>query len=140
MIVVERASPEDLPDIIEIDRLTTGDEARREALTKAVLDRHLLVARRGFTRLGYAIVNRAFFEQMFVARVIVHPDHRQQGAGSALLAYIEKTCPLPKLFTAAATSDTIARTLLEKRGYQHCGSVDFIIPGEPELIYVRFLT
>lgn len=140
MIVVERASPEDLPDIIEIDRLHTGNEARRESLTKAVIDREMLVARRGFTRLGFAIMNRAFFEQVFIALVVVHPDHRRQGIGSALLAYAEKTCPQPKLFTSTNQSNVIMQNLLENRGYQRSGFVENLDPGDPELIYVRFLT
>lgn len=140
MIVVERATPEDLPDIHTIDRLVTGDERRRELLTKATLDRLMLVARRGFTRLGYGIVNRAFFDQVFVAYIAVHPDHRRRGVASALLAYAEKTCPQPKLFTVTPETDTIAQTMLAKRGYIQSGSVQHIYLNEAALIYVRLLT
>ena len=139
MIVVERASEEDLPDIFEIDQLTMGDDSRRDYLIKSVIDRHMLVARRGFQRLGFAVVNRAFFEQVFIALLVVHPDHRRQGIGSALMTYAEKTCPEPKLFTSTNASNSIMQALLTVRGYRRSGSVENLDPGDPELIYVRFL-
>ncbi len=139
MIIVERASEEDLPDMFEIDHLTIGDDSRRETLIKAVINRQALIARQGNTRLGFAIVNRSFFEQMFIALLIVHPEHQRQGVGAALMAYAEKTCPEPKLFTSTNESNTIMQALLNKRGYQRSGFIDNLDPGDPELVYVLFL-
>lgn len=139
MMVVERASEEDLLGMIEIDRLTLGDESRRETLVKAVIDREALIARQGSLRLGFALMNRAFFGQMFVALVVVHPDHRRQGVASALLAYAEKTCPAPRLFTSTNDSNIAMQTLLTKRGYQPSGVIYNLDPGGPERVFVRFL-
>lgn len=139
MIIVERATEDDYSDIIAIDEAVMGDDHRKPYLTKAIINREVIVARIGAERVGFAILNRSFFEQYFVALLIVHPDHRRQGIATALMHYIEKTCPERKLFASTNTSNTTARRLLASLGFIHSGQIDNLNDGDPEIVYVKFL-
>lgn len=61
---------------------------------------------------------RAYREKdsVFVGKLIVHPQHRRRGIGSALLREIEAVCPADRyeLFTSDKSGDNI-------RLYQRCG-------------------
>lgn len=142
MITVERATEEDILDILEIDRahgLTYGGEDRGAGLVDAVRSRQALIAREGERKLGFAIVHRHFFGQPFVELLIVHPEARRRGVASALLSYVEKTQPGGKLFTSTNESNTVMQALLEKRGYIRSGRIDNLDEGDPEIIYFKRL-
>jgi len=142
MIVVERATEEDIIDILAIDRahgLTYGAEDRGAFLVDSVRQRQGLIAREGEHRLGYALVHRHFYGYPFVELLVVHPDARRRGVGSALLAYVEKTQPGEKLFTSTNQSNIVMQTLLEKSGYVRSGQIDNLDEGDPEIIYFKRL-
>lgn len=139
MIIVERASEDDHPDVIAMDHIAQVNTERAQYLTRAILDRQMIVARQGATRVGYAIVNRGFFEQIFLALLYAHADYRRQGVATALVDYAIKTCPEPKLFTSTNESNIPAQALYEKYGFIRSGYIENLDEGDPELIYVKFL-
>lgn len=138
MIVVERATEDDLADILAIDR-AHGAEDRGAWLVDAVRQRQALIAREGERRLGYAIVTRHFYGYPFIDLIVVHPDARRRGVAAALFDYIEKTQPGEKLFTSTNESNIIMQTLLAGRGFVRSGWVDNLDEGDPELIYFKRL-
>lgn len=138
MIVVERATEEDLAPIFEIDRKQRTAE-RLRWLEKAVRERSVVIAREGETWLGFAVVNASFFGQHFIDLLMVHPDHKRKGVATALIRYIEKTRPTDKLFTSTNESNAPMRALLEKLGYVRSGYVENLDDGDPELIYFKRL-
>jgi ribosomal protein S18 acetylase RimI-like enzyme len=138
MIVVERATEEDLIHIFEIDVDRRSTE-RIRWIEQAVRERRALVAREGETRLGFAIVNTAFFEQHFIDLLVVQPASRRRGVATALIHYVEKTRPTDKLFTSTNESNTIMQALLEKLGYTRSGWIDNLDEGDPEIIYFKRL-
>jgi len=138
MIVVERATEEDIADILAIDQ-AIGAVHRSSWLVEAVRARQALIAREGEHKLGFAVVHRHFFGQPFVELLVVHPNARRRGGGSALLAYVEKTQPGDKLFTSTNQSNTVMQALLEKRGYVRSGQIDNLDEGDPEIIYFKRL-
>ena len=139
MIIVERATEDDYSDIIDIDIAFLGDDRRRPYLTRAIMNREMVVARLAAQRVGFAIANRAFFERYFVAAIVVHPDYRRQGIARALLRYVEKTCPDRRIFASASDSNMVGRRMLATLGYTEAGHLDYINDNERELIYVKFL-
>lgn len=138
MIVVERATEEDLPDIYAIDA-AQGFTARIAYLTNTVRERQMLIARRGDTRLGFAVVSDTFFGQPFIWLVVVEPTYRRQGVATALIAYIEKTRPGNKLFTSTHQSNAAAQALLERLGFVRSGLIEHLDEGDPEIIYFKRL-
>lgn len=139
MIIVERATEDDYSDIITIDRAVIGDDRRMAYLTRAIIERNALVARIGAERVGFAVTTQSFFERFFVALLVVHPDYRRRGVGTALMHYIEKTCPDDRIFASTDDSNQNARRLLATLGFVQSGFIENLTPGERELIYVKFL-
>lgn len=139
MIVVERATEEDIAYVCAIDEAHMGSRERCEWLAEKVQARQCLIARQGEERMGYAIVDRSFFDQRFISLLLVHPDFRRRGVATALMRYAEKTCPAEKLFTSTNQSNKPMQALCEKLGYVRCGYVEHLDEGDPEIIYIKFL-
>jgi GNAT superfamily N-acetyltransferase len=140
MIVVERATEDDYSDICAIDAAEVGDYRRSDTITRAILNRECLVARRGADRLGFAVVNRAFFGQFFIEEIVVHPDARRRGVGRAIMQYAERTCPQSRLFTSTPESNIPMQRVCAALGYVRSGYIDNVHEGEREIIFVKFLT
>lgn len=139
MIIVERATEDDYSEIVAIDEAVIGDDHRKAYITKAIINREVIVARISAERVGFGIINRSFFEHYFVALLVVHPDHRRQGIATEIMRYVEKTCPDNKLFTSTNQSNTTARLLLARLGYIQSGEIHNLDNADPEIIYVKFL-
>jgi ribosomal protein S18 acetylase RimI-like enzyme len=138
MIVVERATEEDLIHIFEIDVDRRSTE-RMRWVEQAVRERRALIALEGETRLGFAVVDSQFFGEHFIDLLVVHPDARRRGIATALIRYIEKTRPTEKLFTSTNESNKIMQALLEKLGYVRSGWIDNLDEDDPEIIYFKRL-
>ncbi len=136
MIVVERATEDDLAELLAIDHSGEAGERDRH-LTDAVRNRQALIARVGEERVGFAVVNQSFFGQHFVELLMVHADFRRRGVASALMHYVEKTRPNQKLFTSTNESNLPMQALLDKLGYSRSGYVENLDEGDPELIYFK---
>ncbi|PJF21282.1 MAG: GNAT family N-acetyltransferase [Phototrophicales bacterium] len=139
MIHVERATEEDINAMCLIDRHTIGDDTRFAKIAHAVGHRQALIAKLGWDKVGFAILNRHFFDYTFIELLVVHSDYRRQGVASALMTYAEKTCPDDRLFTSTNQSNTAMQALLNKRGYIHSGTVAHLDESDPKWIYVKFL-
>lgn len=130
MMRIAKAEEDDLPAILDLQRLAYQSEARllgnvrippllqtledmREEFRRGVflkaLDegRNIVGSVRGFVRDG----------TLFVGKLMVHPDHQRQGLGSRLLLELEKVCPQPRLelFTSDRSAANIR--LYERNGY-----------------------
>ncbi|MFO7320319.1 MAG: GNAT family N-acetyltransferase [Chloroflexota bacterium] len=138
MIVVERATEEDLLPLFEIDR-AAGHPERAAELEEAVKTRRAYIARDQDTHLGFAVIKRDFFGYPFIALLVVHPNYRRRGVASALVAYIEKTCPADRLFTSTNLSNQPAQALFERLGFSRSGIIENLDDDDPELIYVKRL-
>lgn len=139
MIHVERATEEDINEMCMMDRLTINSDARFGKIAHAVGHRQAFIAKSGWDRVGFAIIHRNFFDYTFIDLLIVHPEYRRLGAGDALMAYIEKTCPDDRLFTSTNQSNGIMQGLLAKRGYIRSGTIDNLDVDDPEWVYIKWM-
>jgi len=113
---------------------------RREKIDTAIAARRCWVAEQGNRIVGYGLLARNFFDRDFIELIYVAEDARRAGAGSSILAAIEHACHNAQIFTSTNESNAPMRTLLAKRGYTPSGRIENLIPGDPELIFVKFLT
>lgn len=55
------------------------------------------------------------------------------------MTHLEQHVSAEKIFTSTNASNRPMRQLLIQLGYQHSGTIENLDPGDPELIFVRFL-
>ncbi len=138
MLIIERATEENLPAVLGVDAAHIGD-SRAGDLIAAVTARQCYIAREGWDVLGFAILTRHFFGSPFIDLIVVHPDHQRKGVASALIQHITAVCPGEKLFTSTNQSNTPMRALCEGFGFVKSGWIDNLDPGDPELICFKAL-
>ncbi len=100
-------------------------------------DGECLVARCNDALAGFAVVDRSFFDQRFVALLIVDPRHQRQGIGSALMRAVEDCFPGEKLFTSTNASNLKMQALCEQLGFVRSGYIEHLDEGDPEIVYFK---
>ncbi|HEY3799018.1 MAG TPA: GNAT family N-acetyltransferase [Caulobacteraceae bacterium] len=91
----------------------------------------------GEAEVGFAIVTRHFFGHAFIDLLFVAEAQRRSGAGSALMARCVDAATGDRVFTSTNESNAPMRALLAKAGWLPAGMVDYLDPGDPELILVK---
>jgi ribosomal protein S18 acetylase RimI-like enzyme len=86
---------------------------------------------------GFCVLDHSFFSNGFVSLLIVHPEGRRRGVGSALLGHALSMCSTPKLFTSTNQSNTAMRALLRKMAFEPSGVIHNLDPDDPELVFFR---
>jgi len=121
------------------DPRAANDLQRRELIDAAIAARRCWVGE-GFGRVvGYGILSRNFFHRDFIEIVFVDEAARRTGAGSAILAAIERAVQADRVFTSTNESNAAMRALLAKRGYRESGRIENLDKDDPELVFVKFL-
>ncbi|MGF1472364.1 MAG: GNAT family N-acetyltransferase [Rubrobacteraceae bacterium] len=136
-MLVEKATGEDLARIRSLDSTVIGDSSRRELLAGAVCRNQCWTAKAGGFVVGFAILERSFYNQAFISLVVVDPAYRRRGAATALIRRIEATCSGEKLFTSTNRSNAAMQRVLEKLGFERSGYIENLDEGDPELVYFK---
>lgn len=138
-ITVKRGVRFDTGAVLEINTLVAGSAERSGWLGERFADGNCWVARKDGAIVGFAVFTPTFFRQWFIELLMVHPDHRRQGVGAALVRGCEAACRAPKLFTSTNQSNTAMQALLAKLGYEASGRIENLDADDPELVYVKRL-
>jgi GNAT superfamily N-acetyltransferase len=123
----------------DCDPRMVSDLRRRESVDAAIAARRCWIAEHAGRIVGYGVLTRNFFDRDFVEWLFIAETARRAGAGSAILAAIERACKEERLFTSTNESNAAMRALLAKRGYTDSGRIENLDPGDPELVFVKFL-
>ena len=111
---------------------------RGVARMRAALDSGgVVVAEVGGAVVAYAAFDYYFFDRCFIEHLIVAPEHRRRGIGSRLVEAVLQRCESAHLFTSTNSTNTNMQGLLAGLGFEKCGEVDNLDPGDPEWFYVR---
>ncbi|NYH06999.1 GNAT family N-acetyltransferase [Pseudomonas moraviensis] len=138
-----RASPGDIESLLRIDPVAEKDNCRRECIARAVRAQQCWVVCETDdpgVPLGYGCLDRSFFGEWFIPLVVVSSANRRSGVGRHIVSALEQHAFTEKIFTSTNTSNSPMRQLLTSLGYQHSGMVENLDPGDPELIFVKFLS
>ncbi len=127
------------------DALTAFDVCVRTEATRLPLIRRAhaaggaWVAKGQNALVGYLCRTFEFYDQDFIALVVTAPAWRKRGVASALMHAAEAASRRDRIFTSTNESNAPMRALLAKRGYLASGQIDNLDPGDPELVFVKFL-
>ncbi|WP_085689247.1 MULTISPECIES: GNAT family N-acetyltransferase [unclassified Pseudomonas] len=138
-----RAGPGDIESLLKIDPVAEKDSCRRECIARAVRAEECWVVCEGDdpgVPLGYGCLDRSFFGEWFIPLVVVSSRNRRSGVGRQIVSGLEYQASADKIFTSTNTSNLPMRQLLTSLEYQRSGTVENLDPGDPELIFVKFLS
>lgn len=145
---ITKAEKEDLRDILELQYLAYQSEAAiyndynipplKQTLNEVEREFEKGVILKAADESGSIIGSvRAFCENgsVYIGKLIVHPKHRRQGIGTALLSEIEAVFPGQRyeLFTGSKSAENIA--LYERLGYKIFMTKK--IDGNLEFVYLE---
>lgn len=136
-IKIRRAQTADLSALISIDPIAQREPGRRQMLGEAIAAQNCWLAEAEQV-LGYGILDRSFFQQHFVALLMVAETARGRGVGHALMSALETRCAGDKLFTSSNASNLPMRRLLDKLGFRESGRIDNLDDGDPEIVFMKW--
>lgn len=139
MVSVERATPRDREAVLGVEAEGRAIDGRTTAITLAIEDGRCLVARDGEAVLGFAVHDRSLFGQPFLALLRVRQVDRRRGIGTALVQGVIAGTDGDRLFSSTNASNTAMRMLLGRLGFVASGFIENLDPGDPEMIYVKWL-
>lgn len=137
-IDVSKARRTDLGPIRRIDARVLGSARRRALLKAAIREGACFVSRVDGAIVGFAICDRSFFGEAYLSLLIVAPDYRRRGVGTALVGHIESLIPGRKLFTSTNRSNRAMQLFCRSLGFVRSGSVENLDEDDPELIYFKW--
>jgi GNAT superfamily N-acetyltransferase len=138
--VIRAYRPTDDAALAAIDARIRTEATRLPLLLRAHATGGFWVAEREDGRVaGYIARTFEFFDKDFIALVVVDETLRRRGIAAALMRKIEATATGDRVFTSTNQSNTTMRAVLARLGYEPSGQIDNLDPGDPELVFVKFL-
>jgi GNAT superfamily N-acetyltransferase len=136
---IRLAATRDRRALAACDPQIASDLHRRELVDAAIAARRCWVGEYAGAVAGYAALTTNFFNRDFVELLYVAESARRNGVGDAILETIERARRSGRIFTSANESNMAMRALLGRRDYQPSGTILNLDPGDPELVFVKFL-
>ncbi len=134
--LVRTATQADREAIVELNPGLRRGGHGADRTWAALASGRVLVGELGGSVAGYLAWDYHFFDRAFVEYLVVLADYRRQGLGEALMREAIARCDTRDVFTSTNQSNLRMQALLAKLGFEHCGKVDALDPGDPELFYV----
>ena len=122
-----------------MDQVARADRERREMIAGSVTGGTCYVALSGSEIVGYGVLAYTFYRRGWIDLIYVAEARRRQGAGRALIKYMEAQCRTETLFTSTNLSNLPMHALLAKLGYTVSGVIDNLDDGDPEIVYCKRL-
>ena len=131
----------DFEGIARMDAAAGDDAYRRALIVQGIAQDGCWIAGREDVPEGYIVLSRGhFFGRDFVSLVIVDAGARRLGLASALFQAAEASATTRQLFTSTNRSNSPMRALLDRRGYQEAGVITHLDEGDPEIVFVTYLS
>ncbi len=140
MARVRAARLGDCRQIVAFDPVAAGDVARRRQIKRAIEERGCLVACVDKQVVGYAIVDRRFYERPFLWLLVVAPELRRHGVARRLFEAVAEKVRGETLFSSTNQSNKLMRRIFKRWGFKPAGKILGLDPGDPELVYVKHWT
>ncbi|MEU6997935.1 GNAT family N-acetyltransferase [Nonomuraea sp. NPDC046570] len=127
----------DADALVALDPVARSDGGqRRSSVERWCREGSVLVADTPVGPVGYCVVEYTFFEQGFVAMLMVAESVRGHGIGERLLRAAAASCLTAKLFTSTNLSNQPMQRLLQRLGWRSVGMLHGLDDGDPEVFYL----
>jgi GNAT superfamily N-acetyltransferase len=137
---IRLAKPGDARALKGIDTVVPRDPARADWIDRWLREDTVVIAEVDGRVVGYGVLNHGFFHQAQADMLMLHPEYRGKRIGEQLLLALEERCDTPKFFVTTNLSNHRMQSLLLRMGYEPCGYIDQLDPGDPELVFVKTVT
>ena len=88
---------------------------------------------------AYAWIYEGFFGHTFLAYLAVQPQYRRNALAGMLLETTESRAVTDRVFSSTNASNVAMQAVFARYGWRRCGQIDDLDPGDPELVYVKFV-
>ncbi len=88
---------------------------------------------------AYAWIYEGFFGHTFLAYLAVEPQYRRNALAGMLLEATEQRAVTDRVFSSTNASNAAMQAVFDRYGWHRCGQIDELDPGDPELVYVKFV-
>ncbi len=88
---------------------------------------------------AYAWIYEGFFGHTFLAYLAVQPQYRRNSLAGMLLERTEGRAVTDRVFSSTNASNVAMQAVFDRYGWRRCGQIDELDPGDPELVYVKFV-
>lgn len=145
MVAVATATDQDRDGVWAVERDGQGGQdgpeilGRSALITDAIADGRCLVATEDEVIIGFATHDRSLFGQPFLSLLRVRASDRRRGIGTELVQAVMAITPGDRLFSSTNASNHPMRMLLGRLGFTASGFIENLDPGDPEMIYIRWL-
>ncbi|MCU0491688.1 MAG: GNAT family N-acetyltransferase [Chloroflexaceae bacterium] len=133
--MIDRATHEDIPQLVELDHHVTP-----AVMTRKVEQGEVIVARRDAIVLGWLRYGYFWDSIPFMNMLTVQEAYRGQGIGTQLVQFWEghlRSQGYGEVLTSSLANER-GQFLYRKLGYQDCGAL--LLPGEPlEILFRKLL-
>lgn len=137
---IRPATPADVPALVALDTYAPQDSGRSAEIAGWVAAGECHVLCEDDTPIAYAVLTRGFFHAPFLELLMVAETARRTGAARALVEHGIGRIPAGgKLWTSTNASNLPMQALLDGMGFVRSGVIENLDPGDPELIFVRFV-
>lgn len=135
------AKHDDTDKILAIDHLAPEDTIRAGLIKQAVIEGRGFVVEEDGDIVGFGLMGHPFFSHPFIDLVYIAPDRRGCGLGPQLMDHMAAQVVIPdgRIFTSTNQSNVRMRHVLVREGWEESGKIHNLDPGDPEIIYVRFI-
>jgi ribosomal protein S18 acetylase RimI-like enzyme len=138
-IKIRKALLKDALSIISIDTNVPINSSRGKMIEKWLQNDIVLVAEIDNQIIGYGVINHEFFRQSQIDMLMISKEYRGKRIGENILHSLEKFADTNKLFITTNLSNHSMQKLLLRIGYKPCGYIDELDPGDPELVFVKYI-
>ncbi len=137
MVKVELATDADTTALWKIDRLVPGSSERRSALNSAIGSDHCYKATVDGEVRGFMILEETYEGHAFISFLVVHPGHRREGVGRALIQFAESVAQTERLYTSTNASNTDMQRLCESMGFVRDDLTGMLDDEDREIMFVK---
>jgi len=119
---------------------------RRRRFLAGLADREVIIvykvdAKRDVAAIwAYAWIYEGFFGHTFLAYLAVEPPYRRNTFAGMLLREAERRAVTDRVFSSTNASNVTMQSVFDHYGWRRCGQIDELDPGDPEIVYVKYVT